>query len=994
MNRRLVLGGMTLAVLLGIVLVPRTDRSARTRADSSAQPAAEARRLKDLENTLGAHPQIQRPMASYRVHEEKKADGLVHRGGGYVAQTTGRGLHFEAGGSFLELAAVRLEQGGQAVALKEGTVSSPAFGDVRIDRGSVVEQYIFENTRAEQIFRIAQPLGAGALRVVVAARTDLGGKVIPHRRTDGGWVDTTFQEGGLAFTDERGRNRFAYHSAIAFDAQGRRADLEPTYSNGEITLEVPEAFMATASYPVVIDPWLELDFSASSGGLSKSAGVSQTPAVVVVGGGNPWVAWSERVGSNFEVFFRYWNGFKWSNLGGSDTGTGISGNSGDSIHPVITTGDIGPYIAWQDDTDGTSQVYLKHWNGSVWEELASTTPFNGNPITNSASSGGVSLGIGSFSAYPSLSQMTVTIPTSGALKIVPVLSYQSTNPGPTSIITIGYFPGDPGQLATFDPSGAPLLLNFPVIPTGWYAFGGNGAAGQYSTTQMSGTLAGFVSQRSSLVVPAGSVTPIVAWQDTRAGTHDIMAARFVPAGAPLPNAPIFPASRPPSFAFGAWAGMAGSFAAGGITVNTPGAQPFSITPSLAMNGATPTIAWEQVFNVTSSEIYLAEFGGVAWTGLGGSFAGAGLSGTALTISATPSLAITGGVPYVAWQEDQPGNSEIYVRRYNGGAGWDEVGFMSNSGTVVPIGGVGGVSQTTGASLSPSIGGNGDITVAWQDFAGGNFEVFLRRFYENQPLFLLQTTALGVTVIPFGSGTTDSTIELRATAFSEDVTRLVRLQVEIVPVGSTFVGRITQESGEVAVDPGTHQSTTPLIIPFSGLVNVSYQWRARTVDDLGRASAWISAGASDGATDFSVTAASTTAPGTPSALTVSLVGGIVTLNWTAPSGGADSYNVKRSIVAGGGGYPPATIISTSGAVTTTTFQDTATTAGNTYFYVVSAVRSALESTTNSNEVSITLPAGTGGAGTASLGEDKSRCGLTGLEGLLGLALLALWRRRRR
>jgi fibronectin type 3 domain-containing protein len=69
------------------------------------------------------------------------------------------------------------------------------------------------------------------------------------------------------------------------------------------------------------------------------------------------------------------------------------------------------------------------------------------------------------------------------------------------------------------------------------------------------------------------------------------------------------------------------------------------------------------------------------------------------------------------------------------------------------------------------------------------------------------------------------------------------------------------------------------------------------------------------------------------------GGIseVTLSWTA-SENATSYNIKRSTVSGG----PYTTISTAGAVTGTTYTDSAVTNDTTYYYVVSAAKTGLES----------------------------------------------------
>jgi hypothetical protein len=1020
MTRRFLLG--CAAVVLGILAFQPIRSSSFWTFTRMPTPSEQARideiRRGELNKAITQNPQIAGPMATYRVREEKKEYGTVHRGAGYVAETTARGLHFEVDGrSYIDLAAAKLEQGEKTFDLATGTVSSPAFGDVRVDRGPLVEQYIFENSRTEQIFRIPQPLGSGELRVSVSVKTDLTGPVTQRKRGEGGWTDTALQDGGVAFSDPRGVRKVAYHGAVAMDAAGRHVDLDPSYSPGQIALAVPADFMAQAVYPVAIDPWLELNFSASGGGMSLGTGVSQTPAVAVIGGGNPYVTWSEQVtsngGLNYEIFFRYWNGNSWVALGASDTQGGISNNAGNSINPSIAIGNAGTiYIAWQDDTGGTQEVLLRKWdNTGTWDELSSTTPIAGQTITSASPTGGLSLGIGSFSGFPSVAATTVAIPSTGAVHDVPVIAYESTNPGPDSIIVCAWFPGDPGVAEVDNPStGAIISPAFPVIPMGFYALGFGPNSGFYTGAQMSLTPATAVSQKPTLKVPMGTFNAVVGWQDTRNNTHDIMVAHYTPTGFPGgPNQPPFPKSRPPDFAFGTWAGFGTSFPNnGGITVNPTGAgnSNFSINPSLDLDSATgfPTVAWEQVLTpLTSSEIHVLQWNGGGWAALANSNSAGGISNVTATprISATPSLAMDGSTPWVSWQDNESGNAEIYVRRFVGGV-WQPVGFNSSSAGVTALGGTGGISQTTGISLTPSLGINGNASIAWQDDTSGTRQIYLRRFFENAPSLLRQTTPGGVTVVPFGSAVVGTQIELRGFAFSENTSRFVHMQVEVVPVGSPFLGNVTVDSGEVGgTGPAPNGydanqlSLAEMVCNVPGLVvGVSYQWRARTVDDAGNTSAWVSAGGSDGVVDFATTSVSAVPPSVPTGLSVGLINGIVTLTWTAPVGGADSYNVKRSPVSllPGLVYPPADIISASGTVVAPTFQDNSTLPGNTYFYVVSAVRGGLESTTNSNEVSITIP--TSGLGSSQDQISKHRCGLVGGEAAVLLAAAAFLRRRRR
>src|SRR6185436_12684784 len=142
-----------------------------------------------------------------------------------------------------------------------------------------------------------------------------------------------FRKGGLAFCDGLGRTQFAYHSAIAIDAEGREIAMMPRHQNGEIVLEVPAAFMEKAVYPVVIDPWLDFGGSGSGGGVTGNGTASQRPALALTGGGLPVIAWSDNSAAtsgnpnNFDIYVKFWNGFEFRDQGGSASAGGISNNT-------------------------------------------------------------------------------------------------------------------------------------------------------------------------------------------------------------------------------------------------------------------------------------------------------------------------------------------------------------------------------------------------------------------------------------------------------------------------------------------------------------------------------------------------------------------------------------------------------------------------------------------------------------------------------------------
>ncbi|MCX5859473.1 MAG: hypothetical protein NT056_06200 [Proteobacteria bacterium] len=141
--------------------------------------------------------------------------------------------------------------------------------------------------------------------------------------------------------------------------------------------------------------WVEMGAgSASGGGISNTTYESTYPSIAMGSDGNPVITWKDWVsGGSYETYVRKWNGSAWVEMGtGSASGGGISNNAGMSLSPsVIVSSDGNPIIAWEDNTSGDYEVYIRKWNGSAWVEMG----------TGSASSGGISNNSG-YSGVPSL----------------------------------------------------------------------------------------------------------------------------------------------------------------------------------------------------------------------------------------------------------------------------------------------------------------------------------------------------------------------------------------------------------------------------------------------------------------------------------------------------------------------------------------------------------------------------------------------------------------
>ena len=129
-------------------------------------------------------------------------------------------------------------------------------------------------------------------------------------------------------------------------------------------------------------------------------------------------------------------------------------------------------------------------------------------------------------------------------------------------------------------------------------------------------------------------------------------------------------------------------------------------PSLTAIGGVAYVAWDE-FDGTNNEIRVSKLNatGTAWTEVGGG--ASPINQDPSRNAQNPSLTSIGGVPYVAWMEEDGPNFEIRVSRFNG-TSWTQV-----------VGGSSPINHDpTMSGLDPSLTSIGGVPyVAWSEDVG-------------------------------------------------------------------------------------------------------------------------------------------------------------------------------------------------------------------------------------------------------------------------------------
>jgi hypothetical protein len=377
--------------------------------------------------------------------------------------------------------------------------------------------------------------------------------------------------------------------------------------------------------------------SASGGGISNNNGDSQNVALAAGPGNTLYVAWSDSSTGDAEIYLRRWDGAAWSELGGSASGGGISNNSGDSSWPSVAVGPDGnPWVAWQDETPGAAEIYVRRWTGTAWEPVGASSATGNGISSNKGDSRFVDLQVAAngnaFAAWTDGSDGNNEV-------------YLRQWNGSAWVALAGSASGG-GISNSSSRSGRPALALSGGLPTVAWAEGSligeiyvrryNGSAwvelgnGSASGGGISDTLG--QSLYATLTYTGGK--PTVAWYDLVGSQWEVYAA---------------------TLQGNEWVAAGSGAASGGGVSDTSG---FSMEPNLAAEGG-PFLVWQETVG-GDNEVYVRRLVGANWVEVGDSSASGGGISNNSGDSDFPVTAFVNGRLYVAWEDDSSGDYEVYI----------------------------------------------------------------------------------------------------------------------------------------------------------------------------------------------------------------------------------------------------------------------------------------------------------------------------------------------
>jgi hypothetical protein len=414
--------------------------------------------------------------------------------------------------------------------------------------------------------------------------------------------------------------------------------------------------VAAGQAATVDELWFQLGVSADFGGVSNDFGAdSRFPDVATDSARNAFIAWQDTRAGNVEIYARRWNGTIWEEVGGSATGGGISNSPGASERPSVAIDNADNiYVAYEDVGPRGSEIIVRRWNGSVWEDFGDQP---GGSISSDTGSPG------------------------GAARLPDLALDPSGNPG----------------VAWMDNRSGEFQIMFRRFNgAAWEQLGGSFPTGGIPVSGLSLTHDGAV--RPSLAIDSAG-NPAVAWINRPVNSNSFSQASF----ADIDSSGVYVKRWNGSD----WEGFGHSSVSGGGIFRDQHFRPDAVSLGLDLS-ASPVVAasgssvgtvrwtgtrWERdgvvspgpepsltvgpdgnhvaTFQTGGNGIGVLRFDGTAWREVGdGSASGAISDVPAVEINVNPSIAVDAdGNPHVAWQVQfrdftlpAPSTWNIYYKR--------------------------------------------------------------------------------------------------------------------------------------------------------------------------------------------------------------------------------------------------------------------------------------------------------------------------------------------
>ena len=112
--------------------------------------------------------------------------------------------------------------------------------------------------------------------------------------------EATSSLSGLSFRGERGRHVFNYGRARVVDQRNRACECAPELSDGKLTITIPASYVASAQFPILVDPVVGPELPVCP--VFGSAPGVQENTEVAAGSGGALAVWQDARGSDLNIF--------------------------------------------------------------------------------------------------------------------------------------------------------------------------------------------------------------------------------------------------------------------------------------------------------------------------------------------------------------------------------------------------------------------------------------------------------------------------------------------------------------------------------------------------------------------------------------------------------------------------------------------------------------------------------------------------------------------